>query len=109
VPVPAVAFPKTLRGAPNASQMAGRRPMLEREATELNIPSHEARFIGPMPATTRRKLTMPVRLSRHPRVPRAGPTHGDGKFHHSLRRPTERRVLDMIERGSWAGLLPSGT
>jgi hypothetical protein len=64
---------------------------------------------GPMPATTHSKLTMPVRLSRHPRLRRAGPTHGDGKFPHSLRRPTERRVLDMIERGSWAGLLPSGT
>jgi hypothetical protein len=83
--------------------------MLERDATELDIPSHEARFIDPMPATTRSKLTMPVRLSRDPRVPRAGPTHCDGRFPHSLRRPTERKVLDMIERGSWAGLLPSGT
>jgi hypothetical protein len=61
------------RRAPNASQMTGRQPMLERDPTELDIPSHEASFIGPMPATTHRELTIPVRLSRHARVPRAGP------------------------------------
>ena len=31
------------------------------------------------------------------------------RFYHSFKRPTDRRVLDMIERGSPVGLLPGGT